>query len=113
LIEGDDYMLKRNDIIMLKKMSDNSFNVMDRNGEVEFHSADDDFFIYLSKVSFRADRVIMGQYLGEASSILIDDHCKDVACDEEGNWIVDGNSIKLARMVAINNKVRAVVVLIK
>lgn len=103
--------LRRDDKIRLFLMGDNQFEVRNKVDDVVLDS-NDNYFIYLKNVNFRSGNIIEGRYLGELTddSAIIDKYCKDVTVD--GNMFsVDGKQVRSARMVAVNNKTKVVIII--
>lgn len=100
--------LRREDKIKLTITVTNTYEVTNREGEVVL-GADEDYFIYFKNVNFKQG-FIEGRYLGEANEKLIDDYCKDVYY-KDGQFIMDGEPVRTARLVAVNNKTRTIVVI--
>lgn len=105
--------LRRDDRVRLFLMGDNQFEVRNRHDDVVI-DADDNYFIYMSNVNFRSGNIIDGKYLGNLTddSSILDDQCIDVTTD--GNtFTADGKAIRTARMVAVNNKTKVIVIITK
>jgi hypothetical protein len=103
--------LKRNDRVRLFSMGGNKFEGRNRQDDVVLNS-DDNYYIYLSNVNFRNGNLIEGRYLGdlEADNPIVDKHCKQVAVN--GNsFLLDGEVLRTARMVAVNNKTNVIVII--
>lgn len=103
--------LNRNDRVRLFNMGGNKFEGRNRQDDVVF-DMDKDYFIYLTNVNFRNGRLIEGRYMGDltANSSLIDNQCKKVDITDN-DFTVNGQSIRTARMVAINNKTNVILIL--
>jgi hypothetical protein len=100
--------LRRDDKIVLTSVGGNTFNVENRDGLV--FEANDDFFIYFKNVNFKKDGTIDGRYLGDANDSMIDGYCRNADFGTDG-WTIDGKQIKTARLVAVNNKSGAIVII--
>lgn len=88
-----------------------NFEARDKDDNV-IKDSNDDYFVYMTGVNFKQGNVIEGRYKGTLTndSPILDNHCKTVTTD--GNkYIADGQQIKTARMVAINNKTGVVVII--
>jgi hypothetical protein len=105
-------MLRREDKIVLTERGNNSFDVEIKGGKMVL-GANDDFFIYFKNVNLRPNGTMEGRYLGEATNDLIDDYCQDVKFVDGQGFKMNGETIRTARMVAVNNKTRAIVVIQK
>jgi hypothetical protein len=105
-------MLRREDKIVLTERGNNSFDVAIKGDKIVL-GANEDFFIYFKNVNLKPNGTMEGRYLGEASDSLIDDYCQDIKFDENQGFTMNGETIRTARMVAVNNKTRAVVVIQK
>ena len=103
--------LRRNDRVRLYSMGDNKFEGRNRQDDVVL-DAEKDYFIYMQNVNFRNGNLIEGRFLGnlEQNSPLIDSYCKKVDVNNS-NFVVDGQVIRTARMVAVNNKTNVIVVI--
>lgn len=101
----------RDSLVRLFRIGDKAYEIRDRQDNVLVDS-DNDYFIYLKQCNFKNDNFIDGIYLGqlEENSSLIDRHCKTVTI-KDGRFTVDGELIRKARMVAINNKTNVIVVI--
>lgn len=101
--------LRREEKITLKFLKDNSYMVENSKGELVF-SHDDNYFIYFKNVNFKDDGVIEGRYLGVTDGVMIDG--QSVIVDYDGvRFNVDGKTVKTARLVAINNKDKTVIII--
>lgn len=100
--------LRREDKIKLTLTDANTYVVTNRDGEIVL-GADQDYFIYFKNVNFKKG-YIEGRYLGEFDERHLDDHCKDVYY-KDGQFLMDGKVIRTARLVAVNNKTRTIVVI--
>lgn len=68
---------------------------------------------YYKIVDFKADGSMTAKYLGEASSTLIDSHCKDIQF-KDGEWIQeDSRKVTTARMVVVDRSEKKVIVVIE
>jgi hypothetical protein len=105
-------MINTNTKIYLNKKSNNAYDVTDKNGNLLL-GADDNYYIYFKNVNFRADGTIDGRYLGTLTddSVLIDGYCRDVSYGDGGFKIEGGKAIRTARMVAVNNKSKTIVII--
>ena len=103
--------MRREDKIILSAIGDNTFEVTNRDGGIVL-GADDNYFIYLKNVNFKADGTMEGRYLGEATDSLIDDFCKNVSYQQDVGYTINGGAVvRTARMVAVNNKDKAVIII--
>lgn len=66
-------------------------------------NGDDNYFIYMKNVNLQPNGVIVGRYLGEASDSLIDGYCRDAVYNDGVGFEVDGERIRVARMLAVKN----------
>jgi hypothetical protein len=105
-------MIKANTKIYLNRKSDNTYDVNDKDGNLLL-GANDNYFIYFKNVNFRADGTIDGRYLGtlKDDSILIDGYCRDVYHNNGGFTIQGGRKVRTARMVAVNNKSKTIIII--
>jgi hypothetical protein len=102
--------IKREEKIYLQLKNDNGFEVKNSNKDVVYLS-DDDYSIYFKNANLKSDATIDGRYLGIADNSLMDGYCRDVKFNN-GKWIKDGGgSIKTARMMAVNNKTGATIII--
>lgn len=103
--------LRRGEKIKLTLTNTNTYEVTNREGE-KVLSADQDWCIYLSDINF-GEGYIEGRYLGDTTeeSVLFDRHARDVVYLDKQFWINNGEAVKTARMLAISNKRRTVVVI--
>lgn len=103
--------LRRDDRIKLFMIGHNNFEVRNKEDDVLIDS-NDSYFIYMKNVNFKGGNLIEGRYLGEmdANSPLLDKHCLTVSTDGE-SFKADGDKIKTARMVAVNNKENVIVII--
>lgn len=103
--------VKRNDRVRLFNMGGNKFEGRNRQDDIVL-DAEKDFFIYMTNVNFRNGNLIEGRYMGELTenSPLIDSQCKNVSTDGN-NFLVDGQLVRTARMVAVNNKTNVIIVI--
>jgi hypothetical protein len=101
--------LKRDYKIFLDHKGGNAFDVATRDGNIVL-GADDDYFIYFKNVNFRADGKIDARYLGVANDSMIDGYCRNVDIDADG-FKVGGQLVKTARLVALNNKSGAIIII--
>lgn len=65
-------------------------------------TGDDKYFIYMKNVNLKSDGIVEGRYLGEASDNMIDGYCRD-ATYVDGGFMVEGKTIRTAKMVAVKN----------
>lgn len=103
--------LKRDDRIKLVDMGKFAFEGVNKDGDVVLDS-NDNYFIYLTNVNFKNGNLIEGRYLGTLTdnSPILDEKCQDVTTD--GNiYYCNGEQIRSAKMVAINNKTRVIKVI--
>jgi hypothetical protein len=100
--------MKREEKIKLIMKGENTYEVTNDVGGVLL-KADQDYSIYFKNVNFKQG-FIEGRYLGEATEKILDDQCKDVKY-KDGQFWVDGEVIKTARLVAVNNKLKTLVVI--
>lgn len=115
--------LRREMKIRLNVKGDNTYEVTDREGNVLLN-ADDDYFIYFKNVNFKQG-YIEGRYLGEThdKSSLFGSDCKHVIYKDgqffmygdpyyhDGEILVNARVVKTARLVAVNNKKRTVIII--
>lgn len=94
--------------IFLTPTDSNTYQVADRDGKVLL-DVQDDYFIYFQNANFKNGK-IDGRYMGVADNYLVDVHCKEISL-QDGQFTMDGKPIRTARMVAVNNKTKAVVVI--
>lgn len=92
-------------------VDNNAFDVVDKNDNTLL-SSKDNYFIYLQNVNFKRNGVIEGRYLGDltSNSPLLDKNCKTVSINGD-KFTVDNDQIMSARMVAINNKDKVIVII--
>jgi len=102
--------LKREDRVMFIKKEDNSFEVLDRSGNVILDK-DSEYFIYMKNVNFKSGKIIQGRYLGSISEndAILGNHCKNVVI-KDNDFYVDDSLVKTARMVAVNNKKNVIII---
>jgi hypothetical protein len=105
--------LKRNDRIKLYNMGNSKFEGRNCTDDVIL-DAEKDYFIYMQNVNFKNGNLIEGRYLGnlEEGSPILDSQCKNVDYDEN-NFLLNGEIIRTARMVAVNNKTNVIVIIAK
>lgn len=98
--------------IYIQAIDSKHYQISDRDGNVLLNS-NDDYFIYFKHVNFRKDGKMDGRFLGENPQTLIDRHCKKVEFVTNASmWIQEDNqSVRTARMVAINNKTGAIIII--
>lgn len=106
--------LRREDkILLVNKGGELNFDLMDRNN-VEVLSADDNYFIYMKNVYFKRGGIIQGRYLGVMSddnSLLSFCNQESVRIDEEGKFTYNGKPIRKARLMAIDNKNKIIIMI--
>ncbi|AGI11864.1 hypothetical protein X915_gp023 [Bacillus phage vB_BanS-Tsamsa] len=102
-------MLKRERKVYVKVVGDNEYEVLNENKE-KVYGSNDDYFIYFKNVNFRANGEIDGRYLGMANENMIDNYCENVSYDELNGFNIKGNKVRTARMVALNNKSGAIII---
>lgn len=100
--------LRREEKIRLTLKDANTYEVTNRNGEVVL-GADQDYFIYFKNANFMKG-FIEGRYLGEADERFLRD-CYKNAYYKDGQFWTGGKVVKTARLVAVRNKDRAVIVI--
>jgi hypothetical protein len=103
--------LRRDEKVRLFSVGGKNFEVRNRADDVVLDS-DSDYFIYMKNVNFRSGNIIEGRYLGDLTddSPILDDKCNIV--DVDGiDFRVKGKLIRTARMVAVNNKTKIVVII--
>lgn len=106
-------MIRRDDRVKLNNKGSNTYDVVDKDGNMLIDSKDN-YFIYCKNVNFGLDGSINGRYLGNinSDSSLIDNHCRDVYHhNNDGFKFKNGERIRTARMVAINNKSKTIIVI--
>lgn len=105
---------RRDEKIRLFMMGDNQFEGRNMQDDVVLDN-NDNFFIYMKNVNFRKGNIIEGRYLGNLTdkSAILDDKCKIVATDGDKFYIDTDNQIRSARMVAVNNKTKVIVIIQK
>jgi hypothetical protein len=102
--------IRREEKIYLQLKDVNGFEVQNSNKNVIYQSTDD-YFIYFKNANLRTDGTIDARYLGIATDRLIDGYCRSVSFDN-GAWTKDGGgTIRTAKMMAINNKTSATVII--
>ena len=103
--------IRRETKVELHLIGDGGWEVRDQEGNV-LKDCEEDYFIYLKNVSLRKGVVITGRYLGDLtpSSPLLDEHCKDITTDGK-RFLLGKQIVRNARMVAINNKQKVILVL--
>ena len=104
--------LKREDKIRLNRVSDNSYQVTDfNNGDVLLKDTDN-YFIYFKNVNLRSDGTIEGRYLGTTDGSIIDGYSRQATfTDGIGYSIENVGVIRTARMVAIDNRNKTIIVI--
>lgn len=97
--------------VQLFLIGGNSWEIRDLEGNV-LKDCEDDFFIYMRSVNLKNGNLIEGRYLGELkkNSPILDDQCKEVTFDDN-SFYMDGKVVKTARMLAINNKTKVIMVI--
>jgi hypothetical protein len=108
-------MIKRDAKICLNNKGNNAYDVTDKNGKLLL-SADENYFIYFKNVNFKNDGSIEGRYLGDIKpdSALIDGYCRDVSFNGDTFTIAGTKgteSVRSARMVAVDNKTRTIIII--
>lgn len=103
--------LRRDKRIRLFDIGNYSFEVRNDNDDVLLDS-NDNYFIYLTNVNFIGGNIIEGRYKGVLSdnSPILDSHCKNIVTDGQ-KYLVDNQQIKTARMVAVNNKEKVILII--
>lgn len=106
-------MIKREEKINLTVVGNNTFQVTDRNGNIfSGFGASDNFFIYFKNVNFKKNGTIEGRYLGKASDSIVDGQCKEISFKEDLGFVTNGDKVvRTARMVSVNNKTRALIII--
>lgn len=105
------HMIRREDKIVLTLAGDNMYQVADKKGNV-FFNAKDDYFIYFKNANFKANGTIDGRYLGNANDNLIDRHCKDVSFKDGVGFVTKSDKVvRTAKMVAVNNKTKVLIII--
>lgn len=100
--------LRRDDRITMTKVDNFNFEVSNKRGKVL--DSDDNYFIYFKNVNFRQDGTIEGRYLGTTSDGILDNYCQNVSYDEGKGYNVLGRKVRTARLVALNNKLKVVII---
>ena len=97
--------------IELHLIGDKNWEVRDLGGNV-LQDCEDSYFIYMKNVAFKRGNIITGKYCGELTenSPILDDQCKDVVTDGV-RFTVDGQILRRARMLAVNNKTKVILIL--
>lgn len=102
--------LNRWERVTLYVEDNNRYKVFGMNDYLAMES-NEDYFIYLKNVVFTNNGMILGWYLGEVNDeSIIDDFCKDVKFNKDNGFNVDGNPIMEAKMIAIDNKNKTVII---
>ncbi len=97
--------------IYLDRVGVNQYEITDRNKDT-LKNSDDNYFIYMKNVTFKRNGGISGIYLGENPQHIIDGYCREASFNQEDGWrLEDGAKIERARMVAVENKSRTIVVI--
>lgn len=100
--------INRETKIQLIPVDQNTYNVIDKDGNTLLES-NQDYFIYLKNVNFK-DSVITGRYLGNTDNSIIDGYCREVSFD--GTDFYKGDKVvRTAKMVAVDNKNKTVIIL--
>lgn len=98
-----DKLIRDNKIILLPN-GDKEFTIADADENV-LVDGNEDYIVYLKNVMFRRDGKIQGTYLGTINEndplMTIVDKKVDIV---NGKFKINGENIRLARMVTINNK---------
>jgi len=102
--------IKRNQKISLFRDGINRYAVADKNGN-PLYKHSDDYFIYFKNVNFKEAGIIDGRFLGDATENIIDEECKSVGYNNKDGFTVDGKTIKTARLVAVHNKKKTLVII--
>jgi hypothetical protein len=108
--EGVDYMMRRDDRIFLNIKGDNTYEITDRNGNL-LRGSDEEYCIYFKNVNFRSDGAIDGRFLGYTDYRLVDEYCKDVEYSGNGYTIENGNPVRTAKMVLVDNAKRTIIII--
>ena len=103
--------IMRDTKVELHLIGDKNWEVRNLNGDV-LKDSDDNYFIYMNNVVFKRGNIITGKYCGELTenSPILDDQCKDVITDGV-KFTVDGGIVRRARMLAVNNKTKVILIL--
>ncbi|UGO46105.1 hypothetical protein PQE74_gp022 [Bacillus phage vB_BanS_Chewbecca] len=101
--------LRRDRKLYVRLVSGNEYVVLNEDKN-EVYGTNDEYFIYFKNVNFRANGEIDGRYLGTATEGMIDDYCENVSYDELKGFNVNGRTVRSARMVALNNKSGAIII---
>jgi len=103
--------LRRDVRIRLFDMGDYHFEVRSKEDDVLLDS-NDDFLIYMKNVNFRNGNIIDGRYLGELSenSPLLDDKYTEVTTNGS-NYYTNGEIVRTARLVAVDNKKKVIIII--
>jgi hypothetical protein len=103
-------MLRREEKIFLNIIDKDTFELTNRNGDLIFNGSDS-YFIYFKNANFKTNGVIEGKYLGEASDSIIDGFCKNVSFEDGLGFKTDKKIVRTARMVAVDNKNKSVIII--
>ncbi|AYP68167.1 hypothetical protein PQE75_gp035 [Bacillus phage vB_BcoS-136] len=101
-------MLKREEKITLRLRGKDKYEVENRKGKV--FDSNDDYYIYFKNVNFKNNGVIEGRFLGNTGDKIIDDFCSKVLYDGK-SFTTNGKEIKTARMVAVDNKKKTIIII--
>lgn len=99
--------LQRGMLITLRTIGNDTYDVFDNMGNM-IADATEEFFIYMSEVSFENGE-IKGKYLGKATVNLLDRYCLDISFSDKG-FTVNDRKINNAKMVAVENRKRTVLI---
>lgn len=103
--------IKRDEKVIIHAMTDNKFEVTNREDEIIF-GTDDDFHIYMKNVNFKKG-YIEGRYLGELTDDkLYDGYCREVFYHVNEGWKQkNGTHVRTARLVAVNSNTGATIII--
>lgn len=103
--------LRRNDRVKLFMIGDKNFEVRSKNDDVLLDS-NSDYFIYMKNVNFRNGNIIDGRYLGELddNDPILQVDTKEVISDGT-KFVANGETVRTARMVAVNNKKNVIIII--
>lgn len=104
--------LLRDAKIKLHLDKDNKWIIKDVEGNLLVDS-DNDYMIYMINVNFKKGNLIEGRFLGQIdknSPLLKVDNAKNVTTDGV-DFFADGEKVKSAKMVVVNNKTNIIIVI--
>jgi len=106
------FNLRVNGLITLDLVNEDTYIVKNRFGSRIF-DYDDDFYLYMVNVNLKGSGVIQGRFKGLTNDSILDDRCKQIKyiSDDDGWFSDDGKRFKTARMVAIENKSKTVIII--